>query len=118
MSRALFAQATGGLQGVHAVHPGKMRGYGAGFVRLQRADKMPLNGQIGQGVDFELRFLQVVFPEGPLASSKGFPNGRCRPGFAHGEQAYTGRRSACPFAGLANTILDHSQILGKQVHGR
>ena len=56
----------GDLQAVDRVHPLKMLGYGAGLVRLQWSDEVPLDIQALQLRLFGQRLLHVVFTEGAL----------------------------------------------------
>jgi len=52
-----------------------MLGHGLGLVALQGADEMPLDGQVGQGLDFPQALLQVILAEGPLAGGMGGTQG-------------------------------------------
>jgi hypothetical protein len=118
MRGALLAQALRDFQAVDAVHPVKVLGHQAGFVALDRADAMPLQGQILQGRDLVHRFLDVVFAKSDLPSGMGGPHGIGPPGLGDGQQLHAARRTACRLAGGLDVRVDLRQVLGDgSVHG-
>ena len=88
MLRALLAEAFGYFGAVHTVDPMEIFGHGAGFVRLQRSDKVPVDIQISKLRYFFQRFLQVVFAETALIVLVSGAYVLCRTGFADSEQQH------------------------------
>ena len=85
---ALLRQALGDFEAVDTVHPVKVLGHQTGFVALNRADAVPLQGQIAQGVDLVHRFLDVVFAKSGLPSRMGLAHRIGAPGFGDSQELY------------------------------
>ena len=64
---ALLAEADGDALAIERVDPVKVLGDGARLVRLQLADEVPRQRQVGELGELRQRFLQVVFAEIALA---------------------------------------------------
>ena len=64
---ALLAQAHGDALAIERVDPVKVLGDGTRLVRLQLADVVPGQRQVGELGELRQRFLQVVFAEVTLA---------------------------------------------------
>ena len=73
VKRPLFRQPPGHAQPVDAVHPVEALGNGAGLVRLQAADEMPVQRQGAQFVHLCQSLLEIVFTEIRDAGRGGRP---------------------------------------------
>ena len=102
MRRALLAEALGGFESVQCVDPVKMLGHQPCFVALNRADAVPLDGQVTQLGDFLNRFLNVVFTKRGLSGGKSRLDRVCAKGLGYGQQTHGVARAACCCAGLVD----------------
>ena len=112
MRWALFGQALGDLESVHAVHPVEVLGHQSGLVALNGADAMPLQRQVVQGSDFVDRFLDVVFAKGGLPCGMGLAHGIGPPGFGHGQQLHAVGCAPCGLASGLNLRTHAGNVVG------
>ena len=82
---SLLAQSPRDPEPVDTVHPGKMTGDVAGFIRLDGADKMPADIQLAEQLNFLYCLLHIAFAKIPLPCRVGLADGIGRVGFAHGQ---------------------------------
>ena len=68
------------------MHPGEVLGDSASLVRLNGADEVPDQGQVGQFELFAQGFLQVVLAKVAQAGGVRFTQGLGGFGLAHGQQ--------------------------------
>ncbi len=78
IGRALFGQALGDFQAIHGMHPVEMLGDSASLVRLNGADEVPDQGQVGQLGLFAQGLLQVVLAKIAQAGGISFAQGLWR----------------------------------------
>ena len=90
----LLRQAPGYAEAVDAVHPFEVLGYGAGLVRLQAPDEMPVQRQIAEHSLLRKRLLQIIFPEIRDARRCGVAHQFGRLGLRHGYQGHRRRGRA------------------------
>ena len=76
------------------------------LVALHGTDEVPFEVEVGAGVQFRARFLQVVFPEGALAQRGQLPNVFDWLGLARRQQRNTARRATETLLGNAQALLD------------
>ncbi|MNT05544.1 hypothetical protein D3C72_1401660 [compost metagenome] len=76
------------------MYPVEMLGDRASLVRLNGADEVPGQGQVGQFGLFIQGFLQVVLANIAHPGGKGFTHGSGGFGLAHRQQADGGRRAS------------------------
>src|SRR5471032_1767847 len=82
----LFGQTLCDFQTVHGVHPVEVLGDSASLVRLNGADEVPDQGQVGQFELFAQCFLQVVLAEIAQPGGIRFAHSLGGLGLAHGQQ--------------------------------
>ncbi len=118
MRWALIAESLGNLQPVNSVYPVKMLGNQPAFVALDRADAMPLNGQIPQSGDFVDRLLDIVFTKPGLPSCKGLAHRLGTPGFGNRQQSHTIDRASRLRAGCGDTCTNALEIVTNGSHNQ
>lgn len=92
------------------MNPVKVLGHQAGFVALDRADAMPLQGQVAQLGDFLHRFLDVVFTKGGLPGGKGGLHGIRAKSFGHRQQMDAVLRAARSQTGRMDSVAHRLEL--------
>ena len=106
MAGPLRAQALGGLEPVHRLHPIKVLGHHTRLVALHRTDHVPDQRQIGQQQDFLHPFLDVVLAKRALPGGMRLAHRLGVLGFGNSEQAYVARRAAGGQTSGGNSVLN------------
>ncbi|MCY1415482.1 hypothetical protein D9M71_309660 [compost metagenome] len=86
IGRTLFGQALCDFQTIHGMHPVEVLGDSTSLVRLNGADEVPDQGQVGQFELLAQRFLKVVLAKVAQAGGVGFTQVLSGFGLAHSQQ--------------------------------
>ena len=103
---SLFGEAAYEFFPVNALNPIEQGGDALGLVRLQWANEMPLQRQIGQLGCLGRRFVDVVLAEGADAESMQSADFGCTSGLAYRQQAHRFRRSSGGSTGGIDALPD------------
>jgi len=75
---------------------------------------MPVESEIGTGVHFRARFLQIVLTEGALAKFGQGANALCRLGFARDEQGNAAGWASVSLLGAAQALAQRLPACGER----
>ncbi len=107
---ALLTQALRHLEPVYRVDPVKMLGDQARLVALDRANAMPLQGQMAQCRDLFHGFLNVVFAKGSLSGRMGGQHRIRAKSLGHGQQSHLADVATSGLAGQGNSASNSLKV--------